>query len=443
MTSKVKSQLQEELIRRLLSDQKKIPRTAFGRLGRTAMAAFYGRHLFSGGRAKTDDPDIDALDVDAVVRFISTLGQLKGIAMKGAQIMSYIDMALPDSLRSALSVLQTHSQPMPFEWVRDIIFSELPQVGERLVNEMQQAPIAAASIGQVHRSRLGDDISVAVKVQYPEIQLAIENDFSAANIGPIVASIVYPGTRIDGYIREARDRLLEECDYLHEASAQQRFAELFDNHPWILVPRVYSEYCSRRVLTTAYVDGVGLDAFLNTNPPGEVRNRLGQALFEFYIGSIFKFRLYNCDPHPGNYLFLRDGRIAILDYGCTREFDPAFVANLKKLTLAVHRDEQQTLHDTLVEIGIVREGASYDFDLARALLRAFFGPMLRDEDAVIDLGDAISMKRFIQGKRQLMKLTLPGEFLFLFRIRFGLMSILAKLGSRANWYKLERQCLQA
>jgi predicted unusual protein kinase regulating ubiquinone biosynthesis (AarF/ABC1/UbiB family) len=191
------------------------------------------------------------------------------------------------------------------------------------------------------------------------------------------------------------------------------------------------------------MEGEGLEAFLTRNPSPEVRDRLGQALFEFYVGSLFRHRLYNCDPHPGNYLFQREGTVGVLDYGCTREFEPAFVRKLAALTRAVHRDTREALHASFVELGLVREGQRYDFETARGLVRAFYGPMLRDQVQGIDLGEARGMRQVLDSKRQLMKLTLPGEFLFLFRIRFGLMSVLARLGARANWYRLEEEYVAA
>ncbi len=162
------------------------------------------------------------------------------------------------------------------------------------------------------------------------------------------------------------------------------------------------------------------------------------ALFEFYVGTLFRHHIYNCDPHPGNYLFLRDGHVAMLDYGCTRAFEPAFVQALAALTDAVHADEHDALHAALVRVGLVHDGVAYDFDTARALMRGFYGPTLHDRVGVVDLGEMRSLSSLFESKRKLMKLHMPGELLFLFRIRFGLMSVLARLGARANWYALER-----
>jgi predicted unusual protein kinase regulating ubiquinone biosynthesis (AarF/ABC1/UbiB family) len=430
--------LKAMLVKRLLGASARLPTTTIRRLGRTAGAALRsGRLLLSAERrAAEDDP---SLEFEAIAKVVDSLGALKGIAMKAGQIMSYVDVALPDELRTALSVLQTHSPPMSPEQVRGILRAELGDLAAELLAHWEDTPLAAASIGQVHRARLADGTRVAVKVQYPEIEKAIEADFRPAAVGHRLASLFSPGARIDALVREARERFLEECNYLHEARAQQRFSELFARHPVLRIPTVHARLCTRRVLTTAFMEGEGLDAFLARRPSQEVRDRLGEALFEFYVGALFRHRLYNCDPHPGNYLFQPEGTLSMLDYGCTREFEPAFVTRLAGLTRAVHRDSRDALHAAFVELGMVREGQRYDFETARGLVRAFYGPMLRDEVQTIDLGEARGMRQVLESKRHLLQLALPGEFLFLLRIRFGLMSVLARLGARANWYRLEEE----
>lgn len=429
--------LREDLVARLLAASKELPTSSVGRLGRMALSGLRSGRLVRRLRRREPDGDGD-VDVEALARVVSSIGELKGISMKVGQIMSYIDVDVPDELREALGVLQTHAQPMDTEQVRAILVSELGDGGRRLAGALEPTPIAAASIGQVHRARLADGTLVAVKVQYPDIERAIENDFRPASMGSAMASMFFRGARIDGFIREARERFLEECDYLHEARCQERFRELFEGHPLITVPAVHADLCSRRVLTTTFIEGASFERFLASDPDQEQRDRLGEAMFEFYVGSLFRHGLYNCDPHPGNYLFLRDGRVAMLDHGCTREFGAGFVQKLVRLTEAVQSDERDLLHRAFLDLGMVREDVEYDFDTARELVRRFYGPMLRDEVTAIELGAGAGMRRIVLRKRQMMKLTMPGEFLFLFRIRLGLMAVLARMGSRANWYRLER-----
>lgn len=416
----------------------KTPTSSLGRLGRMASTVLRSGSVSvrRNRRAKKGDPtEIDAAQLAKIVR---SVGRLKGIAMKMGQIMSYIDMALPDELRDALSVLQTHAQPMPFERVRELVEKELGANGKRLAERMERQPIAAASIGQVHRAELPDGQVVAVKIQYPEIANAIEADFAPAAIGTKIATLFYPNARMDSMIAEARARFLEECDYLHEARAGQRFFEIYENHPTLFVPPVHLNFCSKRVLTTSFVDGLEFEQFLLQNPSPVVRNRLGAALFEFYLGTLFRENLYNCDPHPGNYLFLSDGRIAMLDHGCTREFSSEFVGKLASLTRAMHLDERSAIHRALVSLDMVRDDQSYDYETIRGFLQSFYGPMLIDETCKIDLSAAMEMREVFRSKQKLMKFSLPGEFLFLFRIRFGLMSVLTKLGAELNWFAVEK-----
>jgi len=435
-----KDDLKAALIQKLFAAHASVPTSALGRLGRTAGAVLRGGRMILGARGAEGEAP---LELEALAKVVGSLGELKGLAMKTGQILSYVDVALPEELRVALSVLQTHAQPMPTGQVRRILQAELGPRAQELLATLEEAPLAAASIGQVHRARLADGTPVVVKVQYPEMVQAIEADFGPAAAGTRLASLFSPGARVDSLVREARERFLEECDYLHEAHCQQRFAGILAGHPVLRVPAVHASLCTRRVLTTTFMEGEGLESFLTRSPSPEVRDRLGQALFEFYVGSLFRHQLYNCDPHPGNYLFQREGTVGVLDYGCTREFEPAFVRKLVALTRAVHRDTRDALQASFIELGMVREGRRYDFETARGLVRAFYGPMLRDEVQGIDLGEARSMRQVLDSKRQLMKLALPGEFLFLFRIRFGLMSVLARLGARANWYRLEEEYVAA
>jgi predicted unusual protein kinase regulating ubiquinone biosynthesis (AarF/ABC1/UbiB family) len=302
---------------------------------------------------------------------------------------------------------------------------------------MAPAPAAAASIGQVHRARLPDGTPVAVKVQYPEIEKAIASDFRAASVAKQFVALVAPGATVDAVVREARHALMDECDYEREALYQERFAYIYRDHPTLAVPAVHRIYCSRRVLTTTWVEGRRFDDFVAATPPRSDRDRFGEALFEFYIGTLFRHGLYNWDPHPGNYIFRGDGRLAMLDYGSTREFDRTLVHKLAALTRAVHVDTRAALHSALVELGLVPNDNTYDFDSARSLVRSLYGPMLRDETVSIEPGEAMPFRTLLENKRELLKLQLPGELLFIFRIRFGLMSVLARLGARANWYRIE------
>ena len=426
--------LRDELERRLLALGDRLPTSALGRLGRTLLAGLRGGRFAWRARQGEHQPT----DINALAAVVTSIGQLKGIAMKTGQLLSYLDLPLPPEMRSALAVLQTHSPPMPFERVADIVRAELGGRAPLLLEHMAPVPAAAASIGQVHRARLPDGTQVAVKVQYPGIEKAITSDFRAAAVAKQFVGLVAPGATVDAVVHEARRALLEECNYEREALYQQRFARIYRDHPTLTVPAVHRSYCSRRVLTTSWVDGLRFDDFIAATPPGLERDRVGEALFEFYVGTVFRHGLCNWDPHPGNYIFRSDGRLAMLDYGSTREFDRAFVQKLAALTRAARTDTRSALHAALVALDMVPNDDTYDFESARSVVRSFYGATLRDEILSIKPGEAVPLRNLLENKRELLKLRLPGELLFIFRIRFGLMSVLARLGARANWYRMEQ-----
>ncbi|MBI5508096.1 MAG: AarF/ABC1/UbiB kinase family protein [Deltaproteobacteria bacterium] len=435
-------ELRAALVSRLLRRTADLPTSRLARLARAARAALKVGRLAGRGGAQTPPDTAPDGDLDALAELVAELGQLKGIAMKAGQILSYVDLELPPALKTAFSVLQTHAPPMAAARVREIIGAELGPRGARLIETLEPEPLAAASIGQVHRARLADGTRVAVKVQYPEIEQALGNDFSVARATTRLITAIAGNKTPAAFAREVSSLILAECDYRREARMQQRFAAAFAGHPTLLIPAVHPELSARRVLTTTFVDGLYFDAWLAAAPTAAERHRVGTALFEFYIGSLYRLGLFNADPHPGNYLFLKDGRVAILDHGCVREFAPAFVATLARLSGALASADDRALAAVLAELGIYPRGKDGLASL-RALFTAFYGPMLVDRVQPMQPRVLSSMRELLESKRRLLSIDLPGEFPFLLRIRFGLMSVLARIGAAANWYRLERSLFSA
>ena len=432
-------------IEKLLSEGQgeAIPESSMRRLGSTAMAFWRTARLAKKAQRQARKGQEGGLDGAQIAKIVTSIGRLKGIAMKMGQIMSYIDMNLPDELREALSVLQSQAQPMNYEQVCAIINEDLAEPeAATLIARLEPQPIAAASIGQVHIATLADNRKIAVKVQYPEIAGAIESDFGPAAIGTKMASLLYPHAHFEDFVQEARTRFLEECDYLHEAQSQERFGEIYQGHPTILVPKVHRAFCGARVLATEFIESIDFDTFLAQDPDQETRNRIGLALFDFYLGTLFRHGIYNCDPHPGNLRLCPDGRLALLDHGCTRSFERSFLAKLVQLTQAIHSDSPVAIEAALMELSIIKAGRTFDYDYIRRMMRGFFGPMLVDEERSIVFDKPMSFGEVAKNKRKLARFSLPGEFLFLFRIRFGLMSVLSRLGAKANWYRLEAQLIE-
>ena len=277
-----------------------------------------------------------------------------------------------------------------------------------------------------------------MKVQYPGIEAALSSEFRAAAGGARFARLLAPAGNVEDFITEARERMLAECDYVQELSWQQRFRRLFARHEVLRVAKAYPAYSSRRVLTSSWEEGVRLDAWLKARPTQEERNRVGEALYEFYVGSLLRHGIFNADPRPGNYLFRKDGKLVILDYGCVRQFSSVRVDAFRRLRDAVQRDDLDAVRHAMQALGGRDPGAGERYATVRVLLRSFFAPTLVDCVQPVPLTSQTGLAELVADKRALANLNLPGELLFLFRIRFGLHAVLNRIGAEANWHRLER-----
>jgi len=412
-----------------------IPTSFLGRFGRTAlMGAKVGLGALAG-KMQGRDLNLVSLSPEALARLVESFGELKGIAMKVGQILSYVDGSLDPEARQLLAVLQRYSQPTPFAQIERTIQEDLGARGEALLARIEREPVAVASIGQVHRAVREDGIPVAVKVRHPGIDTAIRADFKAAAIGKVMARAFAPGIDVAEIIEEAQARFLEECDYSLEARRQARFVELFAGHAAIAIPAVHLDWSGPRVLTTTWREGAGLEAFLQARPSSEARERAARALYEFYVGTLYRHGLFNADPHPGNLLFSPEGRVTILDHGCVREFDRDTVGGLIRLSRAVRADDEIQIHASLNAIGMPKPAA--DFEVTRGLLRGFFDPLLTPGRHAVAADRAVAMGETVNLKRKLMRMRLPGKLMFLFRIRFGLYAVLSRIGAEIDWASLE------
>jgi predicted unusual protein kinase regulating ubiquinone biosynthesis (AarF/ABC1/UbiB family)/ribosomal protein L7/L12 len=421
----INDDVRSRVAQRVASAKAPLPASALGRRAHliaglaTASAKSVGRSVrrrFGG----------DGGDVEPEVALATSLGRLKGPVMKVGQMLGYIDVGLPDGLRAALAALQTKGPALDADRVRSLLDEDLGDPGRHLARAMRSEPLSSASVGQVHRSKLPDGTAVAVKVLHPEIARIIAGDVAPTMLVSRIHSPVHT------IVADVRHRFLEECDYRLEARRQTRFASIFADHETIVIPAVYPDYSSARVLTTAFVDGVHLDEFLASEPSRAARDRAGEALFDFYAGSLFKHGLYNCDPHPGNYLFLPDGRVAIVDFGCARELAPGFVERLAALTRALIADDRDRIRAALSDLGL-DDGASSDRDALTWLLRAFYRPLANDDAVPLALGADVTVGQVLKHAWKARRFAGMAELFFLMRTFLGLASVLGRLDVRAPW----------
>ena len=418
-----------------------------GRVGRTAKLAGLGAR--SGGRwavararqVFADSERTRAIDAGRELRtaadVVEVLGNMKGALMKIGQMAGYLDVGLPEATRASLAQLQTGAPPMSPALAESVVAAELGAPPRELFAEWDPVPIAAASIGQVHRAIALDGRACAVKVQYPGVAEAIASDLGSAKMVFRALSALFPGLDPAPIVEELRQRLTEELDYEHEASNQRLFADHYRGHPYIIVPEVYGDLSSPRVLTTELVAGATFEEALGWTQ--EQRNRVAETVYRFSFGSIYRLWAFNGDPHPGNYLFGPDGSVAFLDFGLVKRFTGDEMAQFQRMLTAMVIDHDiPRFRIELVAAGLLPAEAPFADAEVEAFFTHFYEFVLIDEPRTFTPEYASAGVKAIfnaSGEHAELKkaLNVPPSLVVLQRINLGLISLFARLGATANW----------
>ncbi len=371
------------------------------------------------------------------------LGNMKGAMMKLGQMASYLDTGLPDNVKASLASLQSDAPPMSPELAAQQIVDNLGAPPEELFAEWDPRPIAAASIGQVHRAITTAGRAVAVKVQYPGVAEAVRSDL--ANAGWIFGGIatMFPGVDSEPIVDEIKNRLGEELDYRQEAANQRMFAEYFRDHPYITVPGVVDEYCGDQVLTTDLAVGHRFADVITWDR--HERNLAAETLFRFSFGAIYQLHSFNGDPHPGNYLFQAGGRITFLDFGLVKRFDASDTKLFQDLIVEMVLKKSTSGFRSIVEdVGILAPDADVDDELVYEYFSYYYRYVLNDEPTTIDAAYAARGVEHLFNTngpyRDLMRhLNVPPAFVVIQRITLGLMGLFADLEATANWQAIARE----
>ncbi len=388
-----------------------------------------------------------ALDDRFVVRSADDvareLGQMKGAVMKLGQMLSFVVDGLPPEARDALAQLQANAPPMAPGLAESVIRDELGAPVSDLFATWEPTPVAAASIGQVHRATLHDGRPVAVKVQYPGVDEAIGSDLAdARRIGGLLSAVTLRSIDVDALATELRDRMTDELDYRIEAVNQQSFADRYRGHPFVSVPDVVADRSSRRVLTSDWVAGLTLDQIV-AGSPAEVRDRAGEAVFRFAQGSILQARCFNGDPHPGNYRFDPTGRVTALDFGLVKRLTSAEFDGLMPVLDAVLDHDEQGVTDAMVGAGFLPadHGLAPDrvFACVSAPYRAYFDDEFTFTPAYTS--DALRSLLDVRGPYAdvLTALDMPPSFALLDRVVWGVSAVLGRLGATSRWRGIVRE----
>jgi predicted unusual protein kinase regulating ubiquinone biosynthesis (AarF/ABC1/UbiB family) len=411
------------------------------RLSTTWLGARWRRRFSSPERRRVLDA---AARQKSAAQIAETMGHMKGAFMKLGQMLSFVSDDIPEEYRAALASLQASAPPMDFALLRAAAEEQLQRPLERAFASFDEKPLASASIGQVHRATLPSGEEVAVKIQYPGVADAIAGDLDNAAMLYRLITPMFPGLDPQPVVDELRGRIGEELDYAREAENQRRFLRIYDGHPFIRIPRVIDSHSSGRVLTTELIRG---QTFAEACEADEItRARYGEIIFRFVFGSILRHEMFNGDPHPGNYLFDAEGRVVFLDFGCVKYFPTAMLRNWRGLVKSHLAGDRDLFVDQLVALGFIPSPEGFDRDMLFDYFNYFYEPIQEDREFVFTREyNRRSFKQVFKpdgkfdglGKR----LNMPPDFVFVNRIQWGVHSVLAHLGARGNFHRIERELL--
>jgi len=407
-----------------------------GRLGRRQAMHTARRVFASAERRETLDREHELRTAADVAE---SLGNMKGALMKLGQLASFLDDGLPEPMREALATLQADAPPMSEELAASVIEQELGRSPDKVFAEWDPVPMAAASIGQVHRAITADGHAVAVKVQYPGVDAAIRNDLANTALLTQLVGMAFPGFEPGPVIAELRERLTEEVDYRLEAKNQRLFADYYRGHPFIHVPDVVDPLSTGRVLTTELATGTRFAEVAGTWSQDE-RDLAGEAVFRYVFRSLYRMRAFNGDPHPGNYLFNPGGQVTFLDYGLVKHFEPVHIGLFKRMiTHAVLERDTAEFRRAAEDIGFLKPGAPFSDDEVFAYFAHFYATLV-DEVAPIthEYASETVQQMLVPGPINKWA-NVPAPMVIIQRINLGLFAILAELGSRRNWLRIGRE----
>lgn len=379
----------------------------------------------------------------------SALGNLKGPLMKVAQLLATIPDAVPPEYASELMKLQSQAPPMGWAFVKRRMSSELGPDWQAKFKSFEHQPAAAASLGQVHRAQAQDGTPLACKLQYPDMQSAVEADLQQLNLLFSLRKRFEPAIDTDQIAVEIGARLREELDYAREAKHAALYRHMLKDEPLIRVPNVWPELSTKRLLTMDWMEG---DKMLSHKEDSlEVRNRLATAMFTAWWFPFSRFGVIHGDPHLGNYsVFAENGEpagINLMDYGCIRIFPPSFVAGVVDLYQGLlHNDEARVVQ--AYEIWGFRRLTRELIDTLNIWARFIYGPLL--DDRVRSIADGVKPSDYgrkqafqvHQALKRLGPVQVPREFVFMDRAAIGLGAVFLHLDAELNFYRLFNEAIE-
>lgn len=396
-------------------------------------------------------------DTKNAAALAAALGGLKGPIMKVAQLLATIPEALPPEYAQELSQLQSQAPPMGPGFVRRRMIAELGPDWPARFKSFDTQPAASASLGQVHRAVAHDGRALAAKLQYPDMQSAVEADLNQLKVIFALHARMNPAVETADILKEVSARLREELDYELEAAHTALYAHIFEDEPRIRVPEVLRVLSTKRLLTMTWLEGRKL---LDYKPaPLEHRNMIAQAMFKAWWYPFSHYGVIHGDPHLGNYSIFEDGAatadgalgrptgINLLDYGCIRTFRTPFVQGVIDLYNGLLHGKRDLIVQAYETWGF--NGLSNELiDVLNIWARFIYGPLLDDREREIADGttpgqygrrEAFTVHKQLQEKGPV---RVPREFVFMDRAAIGLGGVFLHLGARLNWHDMFNETIE-
>jgi len=426
-----------------MKEQQKIPVTKVQRA-----AKFVGTGAKMGGNyikyyaKKIVDPSTgrESLNEANAADVYESLSQLKGSALKVAQMMSMDQNVLPKAYTDKFQMAQYNAPPLSYPLVVKTFRKYFKKSPDDLFDTFTTKALNAASIGQVHQATHGGK-KLAVKIQYPGVANSVSSDLKLAK--PIAMRLMnVKGKDLDKYIEEVEEKLLEETDYMLELQRSMQLTEKCGFMD-IKFPRYYPEFSAERVITMDWIDGMHLSEWIETNPSQEKRNKIGQDLWDFYNFQIHELQMVHADPHPGNFLVTKNGKLAVLDFGCVKEMPVQFYQDYFKFMDAELTKKPVEFNALLLKMEFL---LSDDNEAERSYFTKVFGDMVSllcrpfgaeefdfsDKtyfENIYALGDQVSSDKQFR-KSNAARGSKHG--IYINRTYFGLYNILHLLGARVR-----------
>ena len=396
-------------------------------------ARMAGSRLFGG----------DARDASNAAALAGALGGLKGPIMKVAQLLATIPDVVPPEYAAELQKLQSDAPPMGAAFVKRRMQAELGADWQARFGSFDLKPAAAASLGQVHRATAKDGAPLACKLQYPDMQSAVEADLGQLDIAFALHRRMDPAIDTREIAKEIGERVREELDYDREARHAALYADALHGVEAVRVPRVRPELSTKRLLTLSWLEGEKILDFREA--PIETRNRLAVAMFKAWWHPFSHAGVIHGDPHLGNYTVFSEGGepegINLLDYGCVRIFHPRFVGGVVDLYNGLRHDDRDRMVHAYETWGF-RRLSNELIDILNIWARFIYGPLL--EDRVRTIADGVKPSEY--GRRQAFAVhqalkikgpvTVPREFVFMDRAAIGLGAVFLHLRAELNFHRL-------